>query len=628
MHVIEDQPCNDCFVEIDCSDRLMESEYCRNPNPSVYGSYDFPKQTSSPQHYQTPKDRKEDSATLFSPLTEKIIFKSKPPFFKLCQEHEGNGDFIQSKIMTLKKENSQFSPSKLARLTPITVDSKASITDTTKNGETFSSLNTLHRRTNLFSLGFFTTETLDVINSSTSDINCGTCTPRTHQDNDSNVFKFDDIHRHRFLAYETPDEPRAVDYGSFRKAIKEVTCQKKTAIDDVSPIGSEDGFSACFNGSGAIGVSTTPRLSIAKASDHKSQHCDVASVLRQVNQVDLLNGTKGESNPNVIPGLNLFGEFRAEESNRDSGSNKYLVPKFEKGKTKSEQSFIHGTSEGEAAHAQITDTSDEKENGLKKRSSLTNASPAAASGRQKGSSSPNCNRAQSKQDEFLRKSSSFLKVLRKTGRKGKCLIQGWVAFRQSVPWDEIARNPKRCDFRYIVLLDDKPILHIFTSRSKTKKGLPNQQQQEEELLSPDELDGCISLDLTEDIAMEMKFVSKELGNAMCIRDTETGQLLCNMLPISMPSNAFLDKHQSRLVKRDKLRCIFSRTTSQQAKQSQQDKSSNAKQDKDMLSPLSKSSKWGDPGFIDRLYTPIEQYDVSRHLLFVLDAAIKFPPPRS
>ena len=65
------------------------------------------------------------------------------------------------------------------------------------------------------------------------------------------------------------------------------------------------------------------------------------------------------------------------------------------------------------------------------------------------------------QDCFLPKSSTFLKALRRSGRRGKVLIQGWVAFRENInlpspSWKEIVRNPQRFDFRYIILLDDMP----------------------------------------------------------------------------------------------------------------------------------------------------------------------------
>jgi hypothetical protein len=61
-------------------------------------------------------------------------------------------------------------------------------------------------------------------------------------------------------------------------------------------------------------------------------------------------------------------------------------------------------------------------------------------------------------DDLLRKSPSFPKALRQSGRSGKVVIEGWVAFQGGVTWKEIVGNPMRSDFRYVVLLDDKSLL--------------------------------------------------------------------------------------------------------------------------------------------------------------------------
>jgi len=179
-----------------------------------------------------------------------------------------------------------------------------------------------------------------------------------------------------------------------------------------------------------------------------------------------------------------------------------------------------------------------------------------------------------RKDAFQQKCSSFLKALRKSGRGGKVLLKGWFAFRESgVSWEEIALEPKRCDFRYVLLLDDMPLLHIFSSRHKHKKSKPE--------LDP--LEDCVSMDLTEDIAV--KIASNDLGNEICIVDDEADQCLCSLLPVSMPQSVFLNKHQSRLAKGEVLKKIFEPFASYD----------------------------------------MEQQDAARHVLFVLDCAIKFPP---
>ena len=200
-------------------------------------------------------------------------------------------------------------------------------------------------------------------------------------------------------------------------------------------------------------------------------------------------------------------------------------------------------------------------------------------------------------DTFLPKSTSFLKALRKTGRRGRVLVQGWVAFRDTVGWKEISRDPKRCDFRYVLLLDDMPLLHIFGSRHRHKKLAPKH----------DLLRDCISVDLTaEDIAARANLASKEFGNEVCIFDEGTGEHYYGLMPIPMPQAAFLNKHRSRLAKGKELRSVFE--------------------------PFKRSVSFAHDASFKRSANDhpatMEQYDAARHLLFVIDAAIQFPPPRA
>ena len=203
-------------------------------------------------------------------------------------------------------------------------------------------------------------------------------------------------------------------------------------------------------------------------------------------------------------------------------------------------------------------------------------------------------------DDFMQKSPSFTKALRRSGRYGNVIIQGWVAFRGDVPWKEIIRNPKRCDFRYVVLLDDMPLLHLFRSKRRKAKA------------KRDIVHDCKSLHLTDDIGVRVNLVSKELGNEVCIFDHETGIEHCSLLAIPIPQCFFLDSHRSRLANDEELRGVFE--------------------------PYRKVVKFA-PSFhlSDGLNpdettasrpSPVEQNDVSRHLLFTIDVVTKFPPPRA
>ena len=204
-------------------------------------------------------------------------------------------------------------------------------------------------------------------------------------------------------------------------------------------------------------------------------------------------------------------------------------------------------------------------------------------------------------DDFLQKSPSFTKALRRSGRNGKVIIQGWVAFRGDIPWKEIIRNPKRCDFRYVVLLDDKPLLHLFRSRgtkSNAKRYL---------------LHDCKSLDLMGDIGVRVNLVSKEMGNEVCIFDYETGIEHCSLLAIPMPQCFFLDGNRSRLANDEALRGVF-----EPYRKVVKFAPSLHYNDGHVIADATAAS----------LPSPVEQNDVSRHLLFTIDVVIKFPPPRA
>jgi len=169
---------------------------------------------------------------------------------------------------------------------------------------------------------------------------------------------------------------------------------------------------------------------------------------------------------------------------------------------------------------------------------------------------------------------------------------GRCAFRDTASWDEIVAKPQRCDFRYVVLLDDMPLLHIFRTRrrNKDKGGLRRGV-----------LMDSTSLKLADDYVIRVQSATNDLGNEVCIVDEETSDLQCSLLPIPMPQHLFLDRHKSRLVKGGALRRAFETTRRTD-------------------SHLQNTERVAIPLLLG-------QYDVTRHLLFVLDAAIKFPMPR-
>ena len=390
------------------------------------------------------------------------------------------------------------------------VDQK--LTPISEKYDAFSSLNTLHRRNDHYSVSFFTSETLDAIHTSPPS-NADSSTPRDHKCGVSP--------RRNPSQYKTPPNRSRADSDTFRRTIQVVTCEKRVR-DEVSPIPMD---TPRFN-------NTTPR----RQNEHQPAGEQTASH-KKMNSI-----------------VNLFEEeFMVDSSMSD------IKDQCSSDQTKYEEEAYDDDS--------------------------VLLWPKT----------------------YLQKSPCYIKALRKAGRKGKCLIQGWVAFRQSgVSWDDIIRNPRRCDFQYVVLLDDLPILHIFPSRPKAKKTEPKKNM----------LDDCITIDLSDDVRFEIQLASQELGNEICIVNTETEVHYCSILPISMPSDVFQDKHKSRLAKTDALANVFASSHKQE-----------------ILLPFLPLDEYenaiNDPlQYSRRLYAPQEQYDVSRHLIFVLDAAIQFPLPRN
>lgn len=375
--------------------------------------------------------------------------------------------------------------------------------------------------------GFFTLSTLEAIHSDHESSVSSTPSSSSSQ-NDKRTT--DLVKR---CSYQTPARPR-LDSEVFRRTIGEVTCEKLVnSNEDVSPIESEDGG---FN------------LSIGSTANMKSTSLtslfggiEVKKKLEYENDGKYVDGDVLDSQVKTLQGP-LFPEFdKAIESIHSLVFGSQSSPHYEEQRQNSQlsQPILH---------------------------------PKARTLRPQ---------------LFLRQSVTFIKALRKTGRIGKVLIQGWVAFRQNVSWREVTLNTRRCDFRYIILLDDMPILHIFMSQKRRRNEDPKSNP----------FASCMSLDLTQDIEVAVGLASKELGHEVYLVEADSNKLICSMLPVAMKNEVFLDKHRSRLTKGNALGNIFPR--SHVPAVTFQDK---------------------------KAHVAIEQNDTARHLLFVLSAAITFPPP--
>jgi hypothetical protein len=100
--------------------------------------------------------------------------------------------------------------------------------------------------------------------------------------------------------------------------------------------------------------------------------------------------------------------------------------------------------------------------------------------------------------------------------------------------------------------------------------------------------------------VRISLASKELGHEVFLVDSES--FICSMLPVAMKNQFFLDKHRARLARSDVLGQVFQKTKSSTNVTFQDEKAKNTS-------------------------AAVEQNDAARHLLFVLSAAITFPPPR-
>ena len=565
MHNIGDEqqrPHNDCFVAVSTS-RLIEPEH-------YWRASSYADTTMIPTDISDNNNTLQCIESVQPGETDDVVPRLRTTSLPLLPLHNQLRPIHVEDANTLQVINR---PRRLT--TPITVQSQ-------NNGHTLTStLNTLHRRTDDITLDFFTTNTLDEIHGGT------TGTPRNDQEPDQR--KENNNNNNHLSAFQTPGGNRVrIDSDSFRKTIKVVTCEKRKISDDsdISPIDSDAGFSPMID-YGHKRVDAVESLEQftgmgQQSPVHSSQKrllFDVGSVRRY----DTPNNVVGPG------GRSLFQDSTPEGST----SQQHLSPLSEFGMSvmKSLQSIIQGRSPTSNMPPYV-DTPDWGYANNKENMSRNTPTTLVNDGEQ-----------QLWQDSFLQKSSSFLKALRRSGRRGKVLISGWAAFRENVPWKDIIRNPKRCDFRYIILLDDMPLLHIFSSRPKQKKMMPKH----------DVLQDCITFDLTEeDLSVKINLVSKELGNEVCIFNLETKERYYSLLPIPMPDSVFLDKHKSRLAKGDALESIFEPFRRYVSFEDGPSSLSSCSND---LMMVDKSLGMND------LRATVEQYDVSRHLLFVIDSVI-------
>lgn len=548
-----EKPHNDCFFAIDCS-----SPHAAYPNTIEVITYTSGNTTSICIGQTQPVNNGNDGNEKEDPLKRTIS-------------------------PSLLQENAKEVGDILAILSPLTVNIKAS--EQTKNGATKTTTeNSLHRRTDDTSnLGFFTPHTLEAIHTDLTKI----VVASSNDQDGRQIFGAS-----KGSAFCTPSTSARHDMVSIRRSIDFVTCEERKSPD--GPHVERSAFSS----------------SIAETSEkRKNGEKQVTNGSLTPIQMRIDGCPKklvfDPHTPDVSissPSIDLFGWNLAQVATPISMS-RQLSPLEEV--LKALQSIVRDRPGGIHNKAETKDCPIIKDNVPIGTTPPTNDLPVTSE-----STSEKTNRLPWR-DDFLRKSPSFPKALRQSGRSGKVVIEGWVAFRGDVTWKEIVGNPKRSDFRYVVLLDDKPLLHMFRSGRSVRR-------RKSKAAKRDHLHGCKSLDLTAgDIAVRVNLVSKEMGNEVCIFDQETGVHHCGLLAIPMPECAFLDGHRSRLSKEAPMgvfgpyKKVVTFASSSSSSSSNNDDRPAAAADAAIYFP-----------------SPVEQNDASRYLLFTIDVIIKFPPPRA
>ena len=100
------------------------------------------------------------------------------------------------------------------------------------------------------------------------------------------------------------------------------------------------------------------------------------------------------------------------------------------------------------------------------------------------------------------------------------------------------RNINRKDLRYVVI--DGKQMYVYTSK---KNDLDNSTMEG----SNDSHNSVKILQLSKDMKIEMRFVSKHHGQCICVIDTKTSKIACTLLPVQLSAKYFRDDGYSQIV---------------------------------------------------------------------------------
>uniref|UniRef100_A0A6V2GMD6 Uncharacterized protein n=2 Tax=Ditylum brightwellii TaxID=49249 RepID=A0A6V2GMD6_9STRA len=244
------------------------------------------------------------------------------------------------------------------------------------------------------------------------------------------------------------------------------------------------------------------------------------------------------------------------------------------------------------------------------------------------------------EEYFLPKCPAFVKELRKSGRTGNCVLEGWVAFSKGEKLIELLRQKKqdsddawnsypelgRNDFRYATVLDDGPYLHLFSSRKKSKSNDSGEMGKSNDSTGVNSK--VMSIDLSQNISPETRLISKKHGRCIVLVDKISKRVICTLLPVSLDPSFFRDKNRSRLVSDKKFENIRHRIFLTPPPAAHGDYRS--RMESHVIHHSQRKNKksngggeWGDPNFVEECFAPVAQLESVTYVLFAIDGAMKF-----
>lgn len=114
-------------------------------------------------------------------------------------------------------------------------------------------------------------------------------------------------------------------------------------------------------------------------------------------------------------------------------------------------------------------------------------------------------------------------------------------------------NISRKDLRYIVI--ERNSLHVCTSK-KSKSDMDTSMMDPDLSIGIDNKNSADKvLDLSRNMKVETKFISKRHGHCVCVVDKKISKVVCTLLPVRLNPSFFRDKEYSQVIGSKKFKKI-------------------------------------------------------------------------